>query len=224
MAYLSGVRGFAAAAALAVGAMSPLTAETIFDTGEPVGPAGYSIFNYGPGAFNQLAARFTLTGETRITAIDGWFGTASANANQIDISIHANSANGPGNELATDRIAVPGFSPGAPDFNWVRAFTGGPVVLGPGDYWVSFVPNADVATRCDCWMPANAPNIIPFGAYMNSFTGGNWSQRELYFGLRIFGDRIGGVPEPASWAMMLAGFGIAGGALRRRKSAMAFAV
>lgn len=31
------------------------------------------------------------------------------------------------------------------------------------------------------------------------------------------------VPEPAAWAMMIAGFGIAGAALRRRKLAVAFA-
>ncbi len=30
---------------------------------------------------------------------------------------------------------------------------------------------------------------------------------------------VGAVPEPASWAMMLAGFGIVGGAMRRRSMA-----
>ncbi|HPU14531.1 MAG TPA: PEPxxWA-CTERM sorting domain-containing protein [Polymorphobacter sp.] len=30
---------------------------------------------------------------------------------------------------------------------------------------------------------------------------------------------VGAVPEPASWAMMLAGFGLVGGALRRRTMA-----
>jgi len=29
---------------------------------------------------------------------------------------------------------------------------------------------------------------------------------------------VGGVPEPASWALMIAGFGLAGGALRRRRT------
>ena len=31
----------------------------------------------------------------------------------------------------------------------------------------------------------------------------------------------GGVPEPASWALMIAGFGLAGAALRRRRGALA---
>jgi len=33
----------------------------------------------------------------------------------------------------------------------------------------------------------------------------------------------GGVPEPASWALMLGGFGAIGGALRRRRAAVSFA-
>ncbi|RYY35001.1 MAG: PEP-CTERM sorting domain-containing protein [Sphingomonadales bacterium] len=33
----------------------------------------------------------------------------------------------------------------------------------------------------------------------------------------------GAVPEPASWALMIGGFGIAGGALRRRATKLAFA-
>ncbi len=32
---------------------------------------------------------------------------------------------------------------------------------------------------------------------------------------------VGGVPEPATWGLMIAGFGMAGGALRRRRTARA---
>ena len=32
-----------------------------------------------------------------------------------------------------------------------------------------------------------------------------------------------GVPEPATWAMMIAGFGLVGGAMRRRKATVSFA-
>lgn len=35
--------------------------------------------------------------------------------------------------------------------------------------------------------------------------------------------QISSAPEPSSWAMMLAGFGLVGGALRRRKTAVSFA-
>jgi hypothetical protein len=44
------------------------------------------------------------------------------------------------------------------------------------------------------------------------------------FGSNRLGEVIlGGVPEPASWAMMLGGFGLVGGALRRRKAVAALA-
>jgi len=34
---------------------------------------------------------------------------------------------------------------------------------------------------------------------------------------------ISGVPEPTSWALMLGGFGLVGGAMRRRKLSLRFA-
>jgi hypothetical protein len=34
---------------------------------------------------------------------------------------------------------------------------------------------------------------------------------------------VSGVPEPASWALMLGGFGLVGGAMRRRRVAMRLA-
>ncbi len=32
-----------------------------------------------------------------------------------------------------------------------------------------------------------------------------------------FNDKVAAVPEPATWTMMIAGFGLVGGALRRRR-------
>jgi hypothetical protein len=42
-------------------------------------------------------------------------------------------------------------------------------------------------------------------------TGGAWLGGNLFFG-------EAGIPEPATWAMMIAGFGLVGGALRRRQT------
>lgn len=39
------------------------------------------------------------------------------------------------------------------------------------------------------------------------------------FSFTVDGGGTGGVPEPASWAMLIAGFGLMGGALRRRRTA-----
>ena len=37
------------------------------------------------------------------------------------------------------------------------------------------------------------------------------------------GDAAGAVPEPATWGLMIAGFGLVGGAMRRRRTGVAFA-
>jgi hypothetical protein len=52
-----------------------------------------------------------------------------------------------------------------------------------------------------------------------SFINGLTAQDTSAQGLKVTG---GAVPEPASWAMMLAGFGLIGGALRRKSVRVAF--
>jgi len=42
-------------------------------------------------------------------------------------------------------------------------------------------------------------------------------------GYRNYAFRMSAAPEPASWALMLGGFGMVGSAMRRRKSSVAFA-
>ena len=58
----------------------------------------------------------------------------------------------------------------------------------------------------------------------NPFTGGGTAAIGLQEIIDDISFRAGGVPEPAAWAMMLAGFGLVGSAMRRRaKVAVAFA-
>lgn len=53
---------------------------------------------------------------------------------------------------------------------------------------------------------------ISFGAASEPFNVGNWSM-----------SAVGGVPEPASWAMLIAGFGLVGAVARRRRETTAAA-
>lgn len=77
--------------------------------------------------------------------------------------------------------------------------------------------------QCDRQISSGA-DFCPFFEFSLSFNGvarsiffdaGNVAFDDLTFGSA----RIGGVPEPATWAMMIAGFGLVGAATRHRKKA-----
>lgn len=62
--------------------------------------------------------------------------------------------------------------------------------------------------------------------YDNDFTAGDleWGSASIGLRDRMVSETVSGaVPEPASWAMMVGGFGLAGAAMRRRKARVAFA-
>lgn len=54
--------------------------------------------------------------------------------------------------------------------------------------------------------------VITPGGYFTSQSGADYITLQ---------DAVGGVPEPASWALMIAGFGVAGAAQRRRRAPIA---
>ncbi|WP_372786345.1 PEPxxWA-CTERM sorting domain-containing protein [Phenylobacterium sp.] len=54
-----------------------------------------------------------------------------------------------------------------------------------------------------------------------SFTPGQHNGADVYATFKLVHDSLPGVPEPASWALMIGGFGMAGAALRRRRQAVA---
>ncbi len=62
---------------------------------------------------------------------------------------------------------------------------------------------------------------LTFGVDFGDFGGGlnsGWGEFSGYVPIYIHADWISGaIPEPATWAMMIAGFGMVGGALRRRR-------
>jgi PEP-CTERM motif len=69
--------------------------------------------------------------------------------------------------------------------------------------------------------------ILMGGNYQLRFGVTNWADNIWDSGLAFNGVTIGGnpigVPEPAAWAMLIGGFGLAGGALRSRRTRIAYA-
>ncbi len=103
------------------------------------------------------------------------------------------------------------FYMGSPDsYNWLQ-IDGGPKIYGTalygtpshaadGDQSVGFTVNYNLGGA--------TAHSITFGSDSNSFELDNIATK-------------GAVPEPASWAMMIAGFGLAGATLRQRRRAFA---
>ena len=206
------------AMAAAMLAAMPASAATIFDTGTPTGPSGYNVYHNGSADFQSLAAQFTLTQATRITGIEAFFGGSAPGQDKVVLALHGDVDGVPGQAfgpaIASAIVTIPSSVQGIG--NWFGGFQDGAVTLTAGTYWTSISVDPNDPARCICWLPASNTVTIPFGAYANGFTGGNWRERDLNFGLRIFGDpAAGAVPEPMTWALMIVGFGAVGSAMRR---------
>ena len=94
-----------------------------------------------------------------------------------------------------------------------------PLTLGPGTYWFALQNATTAGGNLAFWDVNNGPSVAFENTIGNVngylFPGSNSSAFTL---------TGGAVPEPASWAMMVGGFGLVGGAMRaRRKAAVSFA-
>jgi PEP-CTERM motif len=177
----------------------------VVDTGTPTGTTNFTL-----NPSQDLAGLFTLSEATTVESVEGYINGGAGSTGTITIY-----GNGPTPSAAnilftgsftTSEAPNPGAWQGVFGQNWN---------LGAGSYWVSF--SSDGAHG----MFAGAPN--PFSAY--AFTNnGTWFQFPLNIGIRISGGAGGPiVPEPTSWAMMIAGFGLVGGVMRRRVTKVSYA-
>lgn len=98
---------------------------------------------------------------------------------------------------------------GDADTLFLRAYDSGNSLLGSAS---GSLAEGEVAMRT---LSVTAANIafIEFGG------AGAFGQSNLYSDNLTF--TTNAVPEPASWAMLMTGFGLAGAALRRRRAALA---
>lgn len=97
---------------------------------------------------------------------------------------------------------------------WDTNFT---VALGPGNYRASVMAYSNFAI---------GPNLSNGFSNTGSFTDATGNRRTTSWAfdiLNVENATQGGVPEPASWAMLIAGFGLTGAAMRRRRATVAAA-
>jgi hypothetical protein len=187
------------------------SASIIVDTGTPVAPTeSWSLFGESiPVQGQYLAARFDLSRAALLTNLEGYVG---GDGGAFTISVAADAGAGPDGDTPGATLfaqqAHAGFGEGA--WSGVRHVSWS---LDAGTYWVVFSVDPGHGDTLGGYMPNNAPNPTGAEAFL-SIPGDTWRRADdLDFGVRINDD----VPEPASWALMIAGFGLAGCGLRVRK-------
>jgi PEP-CTERM motif len=98
-----------------------------------------------------------------------------------------------------------------------------------GNFYVSRYDNDAIfaaAALANTWLTSLKSGDIPMSATqtLSVLDPGHGNQTQVYITARGNGDiNEPGVPEPATWGMIVLGFGLLGGALRRRKQEEVFA-
>jgi hypothetical protein len=204
--------------------INPAPAELIVDTGAGTSPSGWSI-SYGsfPGLGDQwqyLAAQFPLSQPATITGVQGWI--ATIDAGNADFLIYANGANNlPGTLLYQNTLHLDKTYDSNPPYPLNAGWYGPSGLtwnLAAGSYWLAFQSKDHLFYGA---MPKNSPNPLVREAVWGKDTVADpaynpgWLPYDLNLGVRIYGD-VSAVPEPESYAMLLAGLGVIGFIARRR--------
>ena len=183
------------------------------------------------GAGPQTLGPITFTSDV-VTSQYGWTGGADFGSNgawAAGVPILALNSGGYANITLTFANPVSGF---LADVNWSLGVSNLASVL-----MIAYDANGDVLTHDEFptnnslhyyWKLANNGNTNDFSPGYFGFTfaspviksvlfsSGSISARNLSWTGPAVGSPTGGVPEPASWAMLIAGFGLVGAMQRRR--------
>ena len=180
---------------------SPAAANYVIDTGTPLAN------DMQLSQSQSLAGYFTLTSATEVTSVEGFISGLDSLGT---ITIYSDAAvPAASNTLFSNSFAI--MSSGGA---WQGVF-GQHWVLDAGSYWVGFSNSGN-----GNWMKGFAPTPLPQYAFStgNIWTLSNPASAASAIGVRIDGNRfVASAPEPASWTLMIAGFGAVGGMLRNRR-------
>lgn len=187
------------------------------------------FYNGGTSSIGSTGTNYGISfGANALVICLNTIGTTCSNTSRGGIGDPASARSGlfflSGNETFLNVSA--GFTTGF-SFNYASSVNGSVGIYdglnGAGNLLASVNLTPNIA---GC--PAYSAGFCPFGAAGISFAG---TARSIGFGgvanQIVFDDLTfgaanpggGAVPEPASWAMLIAGFGLTGAAMRRRRSA-----
>ncbi|WP_333573182.1 PEPxxWA-CTERM sorting domain-containing protein [Sphingomonas sp.] len=175
-------------------------ADTIIDTG----PASTTLFDaQSITATRNVAGFFELNKAVTVNGVFGWIG--GNEGARLTANIYSEIDFVPAKLLHSTSFVNTGSIgwQGSDSLNWK---------LDAGSYWVVF----SGADENKSFMPNGAAD--PLVAYLRGNSDNGWLRlpEKDALGVRLTGF-TSGVPEPASWALMIGGFGLAGGAIRTRR-------
>jgi hypothetical protein len=176
----------------------------------------------------SVAAVFSLDQTTQITGIGGEFEGGPYGGGTVFAAIVslADFATASPDDLASVALAHVTFtipttlsntaSPGYYTFGDVLAPLA--ATLAAGDYALVFGVGQFGSSSSDSATLGDANDVIGSPDLYRTFYDNSWSAAPSYANFRVF---VQGspAPEPATWAMMLGGFGLVGGAMRARRAA-----
>ncbi len=193
---------------------SAVSAAVVVDRSPDVGgfTTDYNAVNRIGG--QNFFMQFTLASATVLTGMDIYstfasFGTVNVGA-AVVVRFRADVGGDPGTSnlarLSTSLSAIDTVGSSIPNLARLHAdFTG--VSLAAGTYWASLAGVDEIGQSLD----------FGIAAATRQFNGETQVNTGPFAPFRLNDDGVAaGVPEPASWALMVAGFGITGAALRRR--------
>lgn len=180
-------------------------------SGDQLGPIGANEFT-GDGTLNVVLSLL------RVGTVAAAFGPDSTAADLISNSAINFPDCGAEGVVAVSNFNSAGFAGGeySQSVGLSQACDGGAIRVNPGDSFVVVASLQAISNRGGYINAMNTFRVVydeenTFFAGTQEAVGDGFLSRNVALGAPV--------PEPASWALMIGGFGFAGAALRRRRSA-----